>query len=182
MLINPVYAVVGVASAVALAYGGYKCYSAGADSVQRKWDEAHLKWQQERNDFKDRITLLERNLRSAQVEAQNASVVEKREYEAKLAAQRASADAAAAGLRNTSEALRRRLVALGNDSAALPKCQAAASTLQDLLGACTAEYRELGSQAQRDLILYRAPGLECERNYDAAEKALKSLGQGGASN
>jgi hypothetical protein len=173
---NPITIAGGVAAAVALAYAGHTLYSAGKASVQSDWDKAKVAWQEERSALQTKVTSLERNLVVSQKEIQDAHESEKRKERELLALQRARADTAVAGLRNVTDQLSKRLAPKSDDSAALAECKAIASSYQALHGACVGRYRELGEVAQVELASARGRGLECERSYDAAERALRSFG------
>jgi hypothetical protein len=180
VIINPIQAVGAIAGAAVIAYGAFAIYKAGERSVQSEWDRAKLEWQVERSNYQSRIIALTSDIDQAQKGAQLQHAEEIRKFEASLVAERARAERHLAGMRDSSNQLRKWIDSKSDDSAALGQCKAVATAYEGLFGSCNQRYRELGESADRDLAKARATGLECERAYDAAEQALKVLREKGA--
>lgn len=167
------------ATALLVTYGAYTCYQAGKASTQAEWDQAKAAWQIEKGQLQSRIISSERSVVAAQKEAQDANAEAQRAAEARIAAHRTKSDAAIGRLQQYADQLSKRIAASADDSAALGECKAIASTYQGLFSSCTLRYRGLGETATRDLARAQSSGLECERSYDAAQQALKKLGEAG---
>lgn len=172
---NPLTLIGAGLATAALAYTHFVAYSAGQHKVQAKWDSDVKVRQAELSEYKDKLVTTERQLTLSQKEVQNVRAQEDAANAKVLALQRARVTATDRGLRDANAELAKRLAARDDDSAALAECKTAGSAYRSVLDRCVQEYQQLGDRAQVRLADAVASGLECERSYDAAERALRGF-------
>jgi hypothetical protein len=172
---NPITLIGAGAALLVLTYTHYVAYSAGEQSVQSAWDRDVRARQEELSKYKDKLIQTERLLVTANKEVQDARAREAETAAKALAQQRDRVAAATRSLRDSNAELAKRFAAQSNDSTALAECKTAGAGFRSVFDRCVKEYQELGDRAQVRLADAIATGLECERSYDAAERALRAF-------
>lgn len=172
---NPITIIGAIGAVAVLTYTHSVAYQAGKHEVQAAWNKDVTTRSKELSVYKDRLIVLERSLSVSQKEAQDARLREDEANAKALAAHRSGAASADRRLRDANAELAKRLAAHANDSAALTECKAAGAGYRSVFDQCVQEYRQLGDRAQVRLADAVAAGLECERSYDNAERALRAF-------